>query len=78
MKRIVLAALAFALAAGAAEAKTVTKPCKKNLSIGAYDFDMAGISEDWTFNVVKFVEKSRDASFAYGTCTIVLKYQPPD
>lgn len=63
---------------GAADAKTVTKSCKKDLSSGEYIYDTVGISEDYIINVTAFREASRDGRYAYGTCTIDLKYQPAD
>jgi hypothetical protein len=64
------------LAASSAEAKTITEACKKELASGIYSYDLSKISEDYTISVVRFRETSRDSRYAYGVCTINLKYQP--
>ena len=71
------AALAVAmLAAASADAKTITEACKKELASGIYTYNLSKISEDYVISVVRFRETSRDSRFAYGVCTINLKYQP--
>jgi hypothetical protein len=70
-----LAATAL-LATSSADAKTVTESCKKELASGIYTYDLSKISEDYVISVVRFRETSRDSRYAYGVCTINLKYQP--
>jgi hypothetical protein len=70
-----LAATAL-LAASSADAKTLTEACKKELASGIYTYDLSKISEDYVISVVRFRETSRDSRYAYGVCTINLKYQP--
>jgi hypothetical protein len=64
------------LAASSADAKTITEACKKELASGIYTYDLSKISEDYVISVVRFRETSRDSRYAYGVCTINLKYQP--
>jgi len=64
------------LAASSADAKTVTESCKKELASGIYTYDLSKISENYIISVVRFRETSRDSRYAYGVCTINLKYQP--
>jgi hypothetical protein len=66
------------LAASSAEAKTVTESCKKELASGIYTYDLSKISEDYVISIVRFRETSRDSRYAYGVCTINLKYQPAE
>jgi hypothetical protein len=67
-----------ALAVTGLDAKTVTRPCKKNLSTGQLIYELPGVSSDYIIEEKGFKQKSSDGRFAYGTCTINLKYQPPD
>ena len=73
-----LAIAAVLGAASSAEAKTVTESCKKELASGIYTYDLSKISENYIISVVRFRETSRDSRYAYGVCTINLKYQPAD
>jgi hypothetical protein len=73
-----LAIAAVLLAASSAEAKTITESCKKELASGIYTYDLSKISENYVISVVRFRESSRDSRYAYGVCTINLKYQPAD
>jgi hypothetical protein len=66
------------LTASSADAKTVTESCKKELASGIYTYDLSKISEDYVISVVRFRETSRDSRYAYGVCTINLKYQPAE
>jgi hypothetical protein len=76
---ILAAALALAAAAApAAQGKTVTEACRKDLSTGIVSFDSSRYSEDYILRVITFRQTSRDARYAYGVCTISVKYQPPD
>jgi hypothetical protein len=75
---IALAAASVLVAAPPAGAKTVTEACKKDLRSGIYDYDSSKWSEDYIITVTRFKETSRDARYAYGVCTISLKYQPAD
>lgn len=69
--------VAFGLAHAAGN-KTVTEPCTKNLATGEYSYDSHGWSSDYIIAMVSFHESRRDGRTAYGTCTITLRYQPPD
>lgn len=73
-----LAAASTAAIAPSASAKTVTESCRKDLSTGMFAYNSAGWSEDYIITITRFKETSRDARYAYGVCTINLKYQPAD
>ncbi len=66
------------LAATGAEAKTVKQACTKNLATGKISYDVSKFSSDYIIGRVSFHETSRKGGTAYGTCTIQLKFQPPD
>ena len=72
------ASASILVAAPPASAKTVTQSCRKDLRSGMYDYDSSKWSEDYIITVTRFKETSRDARYAYGVCTINLKYQPAD
>ncbi len=75
---LVFAFAAIPLPAFAAKDKTVTEPCPKNLATGEYQYDSSSWSEDYIITVKSFKETRRDGRTAHGTCTIFLKFQPPD
>jgi hypothetical protein len=74
----VLALTVAALAITSLNAKTVTRPCKKNLSTGILNYDVSDFSSDYVIDAKNFKQTSRDAKWIYGVCTIKLTYSPPD